>query len=709
MRDSSLEVTKKSEGSALILRQRDVATADGRRARRRRVPGSTRAARHTFFIAFDWSIAMPERTIETTAPELRGGLRALRALLVAALVSLCASPSLALADDDLPARVARVADFAGQLFVSPEERAGEWSEIGLNYPLTSGDNVFVSADGRAEIDYGGGQLRFAGDTNVHVSRLDDRQLAFFVAQGRVIVRARVLEAGESITVDTPNTQLQLTRPGLYRVDVLPDQQVSVVTVRDGEALAALANGALPVLPGQSATIAGTDPAFADVRLGAGDDGFDTWSADRDRYYEQGRSIAYVSPAMVGYAPLDQYGTWQQYPDYGPVWFPNDVAPGWAPYSDGYWVSVGGWGYTWVDYAPWGYAPFHYGRWAYVGGRWGWCPGRLVARPVWAPALVAWHGGARWMVSAGAGAPVYGWVPLGWREPYIPWWRACSSRCWSHLNHPYGVAARERPRVPPTQYVNSAVPGAFTAVSATALARSQPVAPNRVRLPQGAATSAPALANAPALPRPRPQPPAIATGGAAPVPASSLAPPRARAGTAASTGVGSPSSASPLPSRPSAAPGTAVPLGTGSTTGSMPRSFPPQRPVTAAPSPSAHAPAATTIAIPPARAAPPSRAPVAPTGTQAVPPAAVRQPQASPQAGRPPAGPRGAAQPGAAAQQAVVPQQAVPQGVQPGAPQGVQPGTPPNVHPGGRPTAPARESAPAAQPQAPGAAPGTVNR
>jgi len=636
---------------------------------------------------------MRERTIETPVwIAILDALRASCAVALALFVSLLALPSVALADDDLPARVARVADFAGHVFLSPEDRAGEWSEIGVNYPLTSGDNVFVSADGRAEIDYGGGQLRLAGDTSVHVSRLDDRQLALFIAQGRVIVRARVLEAGDAITIDAPNTQVELTRAGLYRIDVMPDQQLSVITVRDGEAFARLTNGTLPLAPEQSATLAGADPGFADVRVGVGDDGFDTWSANRDRYYEQGRSIAYVSPAMVGYAPLDQYGTWQQYPDYGPVWFPSDVPPGWAPYSDGYWVNVGGWGYTWIDYAPWGYAPFHYGRWAYIGGRWGWCPGRFVPRPVWAPALVAWHGGAGWSVSSGFGAPVYGWVPLGWREPYLPWWRACSSRCWSQLNNPYGVNVRERPRTPPTQYVNSAIPGALTVVSATTLVRSQPVAANRVRVPHGAAVAAPTLASAPALPPPRARTPTMVSGNAAPVPASSLAPARARA--AASPGLAARASGAPAPSRPtpeSVVPGAVVPGQAGS--GTMQRNVAPSRSATPAPSTSGPAPAANANVAPSVRTVPPARverAPAIPPPVQAVPPAVSPQPQASPQL----AHPRGVAQP------QLVPQ---PTAVPPPAPQPAQLTPAPNAPPAARAPPPAHDPALATQP------PGTLNR
>ena len=50
------------------------------------------------------------------------------------------------------------------------------------------------------------------------------------------------------------------------------------------------------------------------------------------------------------------------------------------------------GWTWVDSAPWGWAPYHYGRWVFVSGLWAWAPGRVVVRPVYAPALVAFLGG-----------------------------------------------------------------------------------------------------------------------------------------------------------------------------------------------------------------------------------------------------------------------------------------------------------------------------
>ncbi len=424
---------------------------------------------------------------------------ALGRILLAVGLATAAGP--ALADDDLPSRAGRLADVAGRVFLATEERAEDWLEALRNYTITSGDNLWVAGDGRAEIDYGGGQFRLAGDTNVHVARLDDRTLALFVAQGRVIVRVRVLDPGESALVDTPNTQVTLTRPGLYRIEVAPDRTRTEVVVRQGEALVQLAAGVQQVLPGQTAAVAGAEAAFADVRTGYWVDGFDSWSAERDRRYERSRSASFVSPQMVGHADLDEFGNWQTVPEYGSVWFPTTVAAGWAPYRFGRWTWVGGWGWTWVDDAPWGYAPFHYGRWGYIGGRWGWAPGGFVARPVWSPAMVAWYGGGGWSFSVTFGAPVFGWVPLGWGEPYMPWWRGCSDRCWTMYNRPYAVNYAERPHAPPTRFRNWSAPGGVTAVAGATFTGRQPVHRNLVDVKPQLVSGAPVLAQAPVVAKP----------------------------------------------------------------------------------------------------------------------------------------------------------------------------------------------------------------
>ena len=615
-----------------------------------------------------------------------------RFLVAAAMIVACALSLPARADDDLPGRVGRIAEFAGQLFLAPQDRASEWAPVGVNYPVTSGDNLWVSEDGRAEIDYGGGQFRLAGDTNVHVSRLDERQLALFIAQGRLILRVRVLEAGDAARVDTPNTQVTLTRPGLYRIDIAPDRQATTVSVREGEALVGLTSGALQALPGQMMTVTGPEPAYADIRNGFGLDGFDSWSEGRDRRYEQGRTTAYVSPQMVGYAELDEYGVWETTATYGPVWYPTAVAADWAPYRYGYWTSVGSWGLTWVDAAPWGYAPSHYGRWVRVGPRWGWCPGAHVARPYWAPALVAWYGGGSWAGSAGA--PIYGWVPLGWGDPYHPGWRGCSHNCWTRYNRPYAVDVAVRPSAPPARYSLASVPGAMTAVAAPTLNSRKPVSKNMVPLPLSLATSAPVLAAAPPVaPTPSHSPafrpgergtPAPAStvysrtwagrGGAAAQPAPSGSPgasapvgtPGARSGGGLS---GAPSTFAPTP-RP--APATLPPVGQGSAQrDGMPYATPPAanagqpvvptppvagRPVAPAAAPPAGSLGSGGLPLPPPR---PVQAPivpshVAPAPSLGQPPVAPSRVAPTPSLGQPVPAPAAAPAPAAPARQPPAP-------------------------------------------------------
>jgi len=501
---------------------------------------------------------------------LRRATRAWRTLAMVIFATVLAAPALAQAPspEDLPGRVGRVADVGGELYLAPQDKPDAWQPVGLNYPVANGDNLWVGNDGRAEIDLGGTQLRLAGDSNLHISRLDDRQFALFVAQGRISVRVRVLDAGETAQIDTPNAQIAITRPGLYRIDVSQDREHSHLIVREGEANVFTQGAVQQVLPGQSADVDGTDPRFANVQNGVGMDGFDTWVASRDRRYQGSRTANFVSPQMVGAAELDQYGSWTQTQDYGAVWYPNDVAPDWAPYRNGYWTEVGAWGPTWVDYAPWGYAPFHYGRWAYIGGRWGWAPGRYVARPLWAPALVGWTGGPGWGVSISVGGPVYGWVPLAWGEPYRPWWGRCSNGCWDRYNRPYNVnVAVVRPNSPaPTRYVNWNAPNGITAVSSNAFMAGRSVQQNMVRVSRDVVvnTPPPVMAGAPQVRNDAARVVARRPDNAPP-PASTFQPTTARQTTTPSMmGGRSPTSDPNARARPPVQPGTPQPSAMGRT-------------------------------------------------------------------------------------------------------------------------------------------------
>jgi hypothetical protein len=216
------------------------------------------------------------------------------------------------------------------------------------------------------------------------------------------------------------------------------------------------------------------------------DAFSDWVARDEQADAQPRSAEtqrYVSPEMTGVEDLDRHGRWDRHPEFGPVWFPTVVAAGWAPFRDGRWMWRARWGWTWVDAAPWGFAPFHYGRWVSWGGRWAWVPGEYVARPVFAPALVAWVGGpagSRANVSfsisfGGTYSPAVGWVPLAPWEAYTPAF-PCPPRYVTVVNRPnLPPPGRQPVRTGPIMYSNQGVAGAVTVVPRNALSQGQAVA------------------------------------------------------------------------------------------------------------------------------------------------------------------------------------------------------------------------------------------
>jgi hypothetical protein len=139
-------------------------------------------------------------------------------------------------------------------------------------------------------------------------------------------------------------------------------------------------------------IAGADTPSVETSAAPPLTPWDRWNSQRTAYLIQSTNAQNVSPAMYGTEELAQHGTWRTEESYGPVWAPASVQPGWVPYSTGRWIWDPRFGWTWLDAAPWGWAPYHYGRWVFVRGYWGWAPGPVVVRPVYAPALVVFLGG-----------------------------------------------------------------------------------------------------------------------------------------------------------------------------------------------------------------------------------------------------------------------------------------------------------------------------
>jgi FecR protein len=370
---------------------------------------------------------------------------------------------------DPPARVGRVARIGGTVSFHNQGDT-DWTAASVNYPVSSGNAFWTEPSADAQLEIGDSRIALSGGTELDVSALDDTGLQAVAEQGEVYLHVRALAPNEVWTVQTPRAQVRLNGPGRYDIVVGSTDQPTLVTVLEGSVQIDGPNLSLQVAGSQTATITGTDSFQGSVGPALRDP-FLTANLDAER---PPPAPAVPVPAQVAGLPgggdLYRTGDWAEAPEYGQVWYPP-VAAGWVPYREGHWAYVAPWGWTWIDDAPWGFAPFHYGRWIEVGNRWAWTPGGFVAerRPVYAPALVVFLGvGAGVALGAALASRSIGWVPLGPREPFRPWYHA-SNRYVQEVNVNHVTNFNRNITIN-----NFANRGAATSIPAAAMTGSRPV-------------------------------------------------------------------------------------------------------------------------------------------------------------------------------------------------------------------------------------------
>jgi hypothetical protein len=411
---------------------------------------------------------------------------------------------------DPPTRVARLSYSVGSVSFQPGGE-GDWVQAVQNRPLTTGDNLWADKDSRAELQVGSTSLRIDSETSITFLELDDHTTQVRLSQGSLIFRIRHLDDEDHFEIDTPNSAFVVQRNGEYRVDVNSTGDESDVTVWRGRGEVTGGGASYDVVAGQRARFTGTNELDHEIDQVPQNDDFDEFAFDRDQREDRAESANYISPEVTGYEDLDEYGHWHYVADYGPVWTPVGIGPGWAPYRFGHWVWVEPWGWTWVEDEPWGFAPFHYGRWAFVEGGWCWAPGPIAVRPVYAPAFVAFVGGGGFAVGVGVG-PAVAWFPLAPREVYVPWYR--TSRGYvnnvnitntrvnvTQVTNVYNttIINNNTTTVNRITYVNQRVPNAVTAVSHDTFANARPVNNNLVKVDERKIAEAPVARNVPVQP------------------------------------------------------------------------------------------------------------------------------------------------------------------------------------------------------------------
>lgn len=381
---------------------------------------------------------------------------------------------------DPAGRIGRLAWASGNIVLS-NATTGESGDAPVNQPLTSGDILSTHGSSRAEIQIGSTTLRLDADSRLEFHRIDDDEIRLFLHDGRAIVKITSAETVPEFVLETRNGRFNARETGIYRLDT--DSGSSTATVYFGRLFFESSDSEVDIEAGQSAQFWYSGQTQHRLTNAISDE-FTQWSAARDQRPAANAYTRYVSPEMTGAQDLDAYGNWTQSAEHGAIWYPRAVPAGWAPYRTGHWAWVAPWGWTWIGNEPWGFAPFHYGRWIHRHGRWGWVPGARVARPVFAPALVAWIGtpGINLSLSIGRG-PTVGWFPLAPREVYVPAYRSSEHyvrrvnvthvtnivNVTKIVSHPQAVIER-------THYAHRDLAQAVTVVPADVVAHRRAVAP-----------------------------------------------------------------------------------------------------------------------------------------------------------------------------------------------------------------------------------------
>ncbi len=284
--------------------------------------------------------------------------------------------------------------------------AGDWGLASINGPLAEGDQVWVPQGGRVELQLNTGTyIRLDQDSALQILSMDKDSSQFYLSQGYAYIFYDAPRGGV-IQVDTPDASTHAFDRAIFRIDM--SDQYTDVAVYKGYVETENKIGKTRINAGEMLSL-GEDTDGEVAPIGSPDE-WEGWNKARnDKIFARKDSGSHYLPVELrAYSSdLDSSGRWVQVPDYGYVWTPTVfVGAGWAPYSEGRWIWMGG-EYVWVAYEPWGWAPYHYGRWAFVASV-GWCWVPPVAGAVyWGPGYVGW-----------VTTPDYvAWVPLAPGETY----------------------------------------------------------------------------------------------------------------------------------------------------------------------------------------------------------------------------------------------------------------------------------------------------
>lgn len=310
------------------------------------------------------------------------------ALLAAGLVCL-AQPVKAQDYSDI--RIVRLSFVEGT--VQYRRPGQDWQDAGLNLPIQAGF-ALRTVDGFAEVEFEDAlTLRLATNATVEFTKLSlqngGRFTKLTVPQGTAILSAK-LKREDTVSVATPDLDVNLPRNGRFRLDISPTD--SWVTVFHGKVEVDSHAGTTSLLnAGHTIHVDASGSGSPEIAGNPPQDDFDKWVSHREDALNTAEtetsSVLGGNSYTEGYADLYNYGEWADIPGYGAGWMPYGVGMGWMPFMDGQWQFMGGTGWNWMSGEPWGWLPYHFGSWVNSPGvGWAWLP---VGPATWRPATASW--------------------------------------------------------------------------------------------------------------------------------------------------------------------------------------------------------------------------------------------------------------------------------------------------------------------------------
>lgn len=197
-----------------------------------------------------------------------------------------------------PERPAFVQYMSGEVSVAPRS-TNEWTVAKLNQSLTPSEYVWTSTNSLAEINVGDGFIRMNSEASLTVVALNSDNVQVRVNQGEISLTVFRLLPGEIYEIDSPNATLTVTKTGVYRVEVRPAEEKTLVATRKGSIVATGRGPAVTVNSGQQVTFLGGNSLQHTTQKAPPPDGFEDWASVRDKRLGASRPPFGV---MVGNGP-----------------------------------------------------------------------------------------------------------------------------------------------------------------------------------------------------------------------------------------------------------------------------------------------------------------------------------------------------------------------------------------------------------------------